>query len=81
MFFLKGSNVGTAWENRHRYRAYSVDDTDRIINVVEIEAESDEDAIAKANALPFVKTVELWDLSRRIARFKPSQDPKTDAAR
>jgi hypothetical protein len=66
--------VGTSWENRHRYRAYPLDEGGRISGVFEIEADDDEGALVQAKAIKDVTKMELWDHERLVAQFNIASD-------
>ncbi len=53
------------------YRAYILDSDRRIRLAHELACETDEQAIAAAQAYVDGHAVELWDKSRRIAYFPP----------
>jgi len=51
------------------YRVYCYDAAARIVTADWIEADSDEDAIAKANAAGFGSKCELWQGKRLVAEL------------
>ena len=55
------------------YRIYCFDDARRIVTQDWIEAENDEEAIAKASAQGFGTKCELWDGDRLVAQLGEEQ--------
>jgi hypothetical protein len=55
------------------YRLYCFDGVDRISGVHEIDAETDDDAVAQARAIDSGIKCELWLRDRLVSRFHPEQ--------
>ncbi len=55
------------------YRAYLVDQNDRVVSFKPIDAETDEEAIAAARQFVDGCDVEVWYLGRKVARLKPEK--------
>lgn len=54
----------------HTYRVYCYDGIHRIVTADFIEADSDESAIAKAEAAGFGSKCEIWDGKRLVAQLQ-----------
>ena len=52
------------------YRVYCFDGARHVVSVDEIEAGSDEEAIAKAQAAGFGDKCEIWDDKRLVAQLE-----------
>jgi hypothetical protein len=52
------------------YRIYCYDGANKVVTADWIEADSDEEAIAKANAEGFGSECEIWDGRRLVAQLK-----------
>jgi hypothetical protein len=52
------------------YRAYLIDENDRIISAKEIRADSDEEALDTARQFVDGRDVEIWCGQRKIGRLK-----------
>ena len=52
------------------YRVYCFDAAHKVLTADWLEAASDEEAIAKANALGFSTKCELWDGRRLVAQLE-----------
>ncbi|WP_238193668.1 hypothetical protein [Methylobacterium frigidaeris] len=71
------SNIGVlklrkaAQEDVPTYRAYLIGADNRIFAAHIIDARSDDEAAAGARALAGPLSAEVWERSRRIARFDP----------
>jgi hypothetical protein len=52
------------------YRVYCYDGANKVVTADWIEATSDEDAIAKAEAAGFGSKCEIWDGRRLVAQLK-----------
>lgn len=57
------------------YRLYFLREDGHISHALEIECESDADAIALVNAHPDGRPKELWEQARRVAVFPASPPP------
>jgi hypothetical protein len=53
------------------YRAYLVDQNDRVVSFKPIDAETDEQAVTAARRFADGCDVEVWLLGRKVARLKP----------
>lgn len=55
------------------YRAYEVNEKDRIVTVTIVTAASEDEAVEQARGMALGRTIELWDRGRLIARFAKSE--------
>lgn len=60
-----------AQEDFPTYRAYLIGADNRIIAAHIIDAQTDDEAAAGARAIAGTSSAEVWERSRRIARFDP----------
>jgi hypothetical protein len=51
------------------YRAYLIDQNDRVVSFQPIEAETDEEAVEAARLYVDGCDVEIWHLGRKVARL------------
>jgi hypothetical protein len=52
------------------YRAYLINEDNRVSSYKPIDADTDADALTAARALADVCAVEVWDLDRKVGRIE-----------
>jgi hypothetical protein len=64
------SHVVSPEDNMADYRAYLIDQNNRILSAKEIQADSDEEALEAAKQFVECFDVEVWCLDRKVGRLK-----------
>jgi hypothetical protein len=64
------SHVVFTEDNMADYRAYLIDQNDRILSAKEIQADSDEEALDVAKQFVEGFDIEIWCLDRKVGRLK-----------
>jgi hypothetical protein len=63
-------HVVSTEDNMADYRAYLIDQNNRVLSAKEIQAASDEEALSAARQFVDGYDVEVWCLDRKVGRFK-----------
>lgn len=54
------------------YRIYFLDPEGRIVRALELQRETDAEAVREASSLDHLHGMELWQLDRHVRTFSPS---------